>query len=139
MRIRLSLIILFFTALYSVLIFKVYNIQIRHGSYYAARAASQHQLAGFLESLRGNIYFLDRNRNAIPAAIVKSFPVIFAVPIAIEDPELSAEKLAPIVSLSKEKLLKMLNKQDDQYELLVRKATSEQAKQIRDLNLKGIY
>ena len=102
MRFRLPLIILFFTVLYSSLIFNIYNLQVKNSGYYAARVASQHRLAGFLESLRGNIYFTDRNNNPIPAAIIKSYPVIFAVPIEIVDPGLTVSALEPIINLNKE-------------------------------------
>ena len=139
MRHRLFLVILFSTLLYSSLIFNIYNLQVEKGGYYAARAASQHRLAGFLEPQRGSIYFSDRNDNLIPAAITKEYPVIFAVPKELENPNFAAESLSGVLGLDKEKLLISLNKPNDPYELLLRKASSEQVNAIQALNLRGVY
>jgi cell division protein FtsI (penicillin-binding protein 3)/stage V sporulation protein D (sporulation-specific penicillin-binding protein) len=135
---RLFLVILFFTFIYSSLIFNIYNLQVEKGVYYAARAASQYRSAGFLEALRGSIYFTDKNDNLIPGAINKAYPVIFAVPKEIQDPKLVADKLS-FLNLEKAKLLDSLSKINDQYELLVRKASNDQVKMIKELNLKGLY
>ncbi|MBI4992153.1 MAG: penicillin-binding protein 2 [Candidatus Harrisonbacteria bacterium] len=139
MRYRLFLVILFFTFLYSSLIFNIYNLQIEKGGYYSARAASQHRLAGFLEPQRGSIYFSDRNNNFVPAAITKEYPVIFAVPKELENPQWAAESLGNILNLDKEKLLASLGKSNDPYELLLRKASGEQVNSVRELNFRGVY
>lgn len=122
-----------------MLIFNIYTLQIKKGEYYSARAASQHRLAGFLEPRRGNIYFTDRNGNQIPAAITKAYPMIFAVPKEINDPLSAAAALSPILGLPEEKLLAYLDKPGDPYELLIRKASSGQVQEVRELGIKGIY
>ncbi len=139
MRFRVFFIILFFTSLYGLLGYKVYNLQIQEGEYYSARAVSQRRLAGFLEPRRGSIYFTDRNGNAIPAAITKAYPVAFAVPSDIEDPELAAEALSGILEIDEAKLLPLLDKGDDPYELLKRKITNKQVEAIRELGIAGVY
>lgn len=139
MRLRLFLIISFFSLLNTGLFFKLYDLQIEEGKYYAKKAASQRRLAGFLEPQRGNIYFTDRHNNLIPAAMNKAYQVIFSVPKEISDSALTAASLASVVALDKEKLVKMFSKPDDEYELLLRKASLSQLEKIRELNLKGIY
>ncbi len=139
MRFRLFFVTLFFVTLYSSLVFNIYQLQIEKGDYYSARAASQHRLAGFLEPKRGSIYFTDRSNNEIPVAITKAYPVIFAVPKEVRDSEAVATILSEIVSIDRMKLLEMLNKPNDPYELLVRRATDMQVQQIRELDLEGIY
>lgn len=139
MRIRPIFITSFFIFLYFALIFNTYNLQIKNGAYYSARAASQYRLSGFLEPQRGNIYFTDRNGNNIPAAMNKNYPVIFAVPKEIKDPLAAAESLYNILGLDKEKLAAQLSKPNSLYELLARKASDDQVKAVRDLGLSGIY
>lgn len=138
-RFRLSSISLLFTLLYFGLISNIYALQIQKGDYYAARAASQYRSAGFLEPVRGNIYFTDRNDNRMTVAMTKAYPVIVAVPKDIADSEAAAAAIAPILSMDKEKLVKTLSRPNDPYELLLRKATDEQVGKINDLKIKGVY
>jgi len=143
MQWRIKSLIFIFGILYFVLIFNIYNLQIQKGIYYLTKAETQERASGILEAPRGNIYFTDRNNNLIPAALNKEYQMIYAVPKEIQKQGTStlaySEKLAPIVNLSTEELEKLFAKPNDLYELLVEKATSEQIKEINDLNLKGIY
>ncbi len=140
---RIKALISVFGILFFVLIFNIYNLQVRKSDYYLIKAESQERASGILEAPRGNIYFTDRNSNLIPAALNKEYPTIFAVPIEVQASgdtmQDYAEKLSPILNLSVEELKKKLSKKADQYELLAEKATGEQISQIKDLNLKGIY
>lgn len=139
MKLHLFFILSFFIFLYFAAILNIYRLQVEKGSYYAALSVSAQRLAGFLEPLRGNIYFTDRNNNPIPAAITRAFPSIFAVPTEIDNPESMALILSPMVNIDVAKLVKMFNKPNDEYELLVKKAPTEQIQAIQKLGLKGIY
>ena len=101
--------------------------------------ASQVRSAGFLEPKRGSIYFTDRNGNDVPVAITKAYPLIFASPKDIENPEAAAKSLSEILDIPKDKLLAMLSRPNSQYELLVRKASDSVVEQITNLKLRGIY
>jgi len=139
MRFRAIFVVAVFFLLFASLIFKLYNLQIEKGSYYAARAESQYREAGFLEPRRGIIYFTDKNNNLIPAALNKEYQIVFAVPKKVNDPSATAKLLAPIVNLDEIKLTAVLGKTDDAYELLAAKITTEQAAKVKDANPKGIY
>ncbi len=100
--------------------------------------------SGTLEASRGNIYFVDKNDNLILAALNKDYDAIFAVPKEIQqikqaDIKIYSEKLSSIVNMPVEDLEKKLSKKNDQYELLVFKATKDQLQKIKDLNFRGIY
>ncbi len=147
MKWRITSLIFFFGILYLLLIFNIYTLQFEKRSFYLTRAESQQRAGGALEAIRGNIYFVDRNSNKIPAALNKEYPVIYAVPKEIQQDaeergistQIYAEKLSPIINLPIDAIEKQLNKKGDRYELLVQKATSEQIEKIKNLNLKGIY
>lgn len=125
--------------LHGALIFNFYNLQIKKGEYYSIKAATQHQLLGDLNARRGNIYFSDKNNNRIPAALNKNYQVIFAVPKEIEDAEEAAGILSDMLGLDRDDLLASFSKPNDLYELLLRKATPDQIKSVRDSNISGIY
>ncbi len=129
-----------------LLIFNIYNLQIEKRIYYLSKVETQAQASGVFEASRGNIYFIDRNNNFIPAALNKEYLKIYAVPKEIQENNNDydnirnyAEKLALILNLSVEELEKKLSKKNDQYKLLVEKASPEQIKEIKKINLKGIY
>lgn len=123
---------------YLILIFNIYNLQIKDGKFYSARAQSQYQLSGFLEPHRGLIYFTDKNQNRIPAAINKSYQTIFAVPKEIKDIDRTVENLGPILNIEQEKLRSQLNKKN-LYEPLIKRASKEQISKVIELAIKGIY
>jgi len=137
MKTRLFFTIVFFSSLYSLLIFNIYNLQIIKGEDYAKRGAAQ--LSWSLEADRGGIYFTDKNNNSIPAAITKYYPTIYAVPLEIQDPALVTSELAPYFDIDEEKMFKMLSKSDDPYELFTRKASDEQVAKVKELSFDGIY
>ncbi len=144
---RLTTLIIFFVFLYSFLISRIYDLQINKSVIYVSLAENQELAANALDAIRGNIYFTDRNNNPTPAAMNKEFEIIFAVPTELQKTTAAngeslssiAEKLSAIVGKPASELEKQFVKKDDQYELLVQKATGEQVQQIKDANIKGIY
>ncbi|MDP3901496.1 MAG: penicillin-binding protein 2 [bacterium] len=124
---------------YSALIFNLSKLQLEQGGYYSAKAESQYRSSGFLRAQRGNIYFVDKNDNLIPAAINKKYPTIFAVPEEIENKDAVSQTLASILTLDEQTLRNQLNKPGDLYELLITKADKEQVEKILAADLTGVY
>ncbi len=139
MKWRIATLIGFFGILYSILIFNAFNIQVLKNDEFVHRAEAQQELSGALNPIRGNIYFVDKNGNTFPAALNKNFPTVYAVPVEIEDPQKSADLLAPIIGLDASEIERRIKKPDDKYELLIEKASDEEVTKIKELNLKGVY
>ena len=139
MRWRIWVLFIVLSISYSGLFLNVYNLQIRKGDYYLKKAGAQQRASGTLEARRGNIYFTDKNNNLIPAALNKEYPMIYAVPKDIDDPETSAISLSGIVNKTEKTLIEYFSKPNDSYELLVSKADSQQINQVEELDLRGIY
>ncbi len=136
---RLFFVIFGILVLHGALIFNLYRLQIEKGEYYSNKAAAQRGLLGDLNARRGNIYISDKNNNHIPAALNKTYQVIFAVPKEIEDVQEAAGILSDILGLDREEIIRSLSKQNDLYELIVRKATADQIKSIQEASIKGVY
>ncbi len=129
----------FLLALYGLIVWRLYGLQMREGQYYAARAASQYGLTRAAATPRQQIYGTDKHNNNIPFAMNKMTPVVFAVPEEIEDvPEVSA-RLGALLSIDVARLEKILAKPKDRYELLVQKASNEQVRAIREAAIRGVY
>lgn len=136
---RFAALILLPLLAYVFLLFNLYELQLVNGGPYRARAGSEVAALRFLKANRGSIYFTDRGSNLLPAVLNKDFPLIYAAPEAVEDPSEAANILAPILDRSVENLEVIFSKDGDVYELLARRADQELVKEIRDLNLQGIY
>ncbi len=124
---------------YSFLIFRLYNLELVKGGYYAARAESETLASQDLSTNRGSIYFTDENGKTLPAAINKDFPIVYAVPTAIVDQQEAANALAPLIDMPVSSLENIFSKPHDSYELLGAKVDPSVASQVGNLNIKGIY
>ncbi|MFB5660661.1 stage V sporulation protein D [Alteribacillus sp. HJP-4] len=89
------------------------------------------------EAERGEIL----DRNGIVLATNVSAPSILAVPRQIKDPEATAEALAGVLDVTKEKAYDWVTKQESTVRLNPegRKISKEKAVEVRELELEGIY
>ena len=139
MAYRFSLVIGGIIGAYALLLFHLYQIQLVKGNYYFAKAASEVAAGQGAKDNRGAIYFTDQNGNELPAAIEKTFPIIYAVPTSIEDAQEAANTIAPILGVPVSTLVTTFSKPHDSYELLVRKANQSVADRVEALGMKGVY
>ncbi|MDR7243477.1 stage V sporulation protein D [Priestia megaterium] len=89
------------------------------------------------EPERGKI--LDRNDVAL--ATNKSAPTVLVMPRQVENPAVTAEKLAKVLGASKEKVYEQITKASSSVYLRPegRKISHAKANEVRNLNLKGVY
>ena len=136
-RFRFFLLIAGVIAAYGALTLNLYQLQIENNELYASRAEAQSRFARFLVSRRGNIYLTDRGK-AVPVAINKAQPLIFAVPQEIEDVDKAVENLGPILNLEPEELRRVLTSQST-YKPLTRQPTAGQITKVKELGLPGVF
>jgi cell division protein FtsI/penicillin-binding protein 2 len=139
MRIRFFLLISSLFLAFSFLTFHIYKIQIQQGKIYLAKAESQYLASGFLKPNRGSIFFTDKDGKRSLVATNKNLPTVYAEPKNVDDPAEAANILTSILSKPVSDLFNKLSKKNDSYELLLRKGTNVQVKEINSLSLKGIY
>ncbi|WP_044893860.1 stage V sporulation protein D [Bacillus alveayuensis] len=89
------------------------------------------------EPKRGEIL----DRNDVPLATNMSAPTVYVIPRQIENPTEAAEKLAKVLNMPVEKAYKHVTKRTliERIHPEGRKISSEKAKEIRALGLKGVY
>ncbi|MGB9608949.1 MAG: penicillin-binding transpeptidase domain-containing protein, partial [Minisyncoccia bacterium] len=136
---RIKFLIISFSLIYGVILFRLYDLQIQKNAYYLARANFQYENSVFLKALRGNIYFQDKNNNLILAATNKNFPLIYAVPKEISDAKETFATLNSIISNLPTNLEQRLENKKSDYVLIFKKAPDDLVSKIKNLNLKGIY
>lgn len=89
-------------------------------------------------SPRGSIFLTDKDSLPYAVALNKEFPLIYAVPEKIKNPGILAEKLAPILELDKDALVKKLSKTGDPYEVLKKRISEKTVNDIKAQNYEGI-
>ncbi|EDL64756.1 penicillin-binding protein (sporulation specific penicillin-binding protein) [Bacillus sp. SG-1] len=80
------------------------------------------------------------DKNGVELATNQSAPTVFVVPRQITDPAQTAEKLAAALNLPLEDIYKYVTKSASMVRINeARKISYEKAKEVRDLDLKGVY
>lgn len=142
MGIRFFVVLFLFSILYGSLALKFYNIQIRKGDYYSAKAASQ-ILGKSLDPARGNIFFTDKNGTSIPVAVKKNYPFIYCIPEEMMkagvDLKEAAARVEETTGISESELVLKFNRPDDPFEELMKITPEETAKRIKELSIPGLY
>ncbi len=113
---------------------KSFDIQILKAKEYAERAEKGYSLHLTIKGERGRI--LDRHWNKLGATL--DAVTVIADPLRIEAPVKTARVLAPLLETDYENLIQKLSR-DTRYALVVENISPDQARQVRELNLPGIY
>ena len=132
---------------------RLFTIQVLSYTAYKAAADGEHKFFKKLFPKRGEIFVKEYRSNqsispllsdiggekVFPAVMNREYKLVYAVPRDIQEREKTAETLAPILGVEKEKILEKLSKKNDAYEVLKRKLSDEEADRIKDLALTGIH
>jgi cell division protein FtsI (penicillin-binding protein 3)/stage V sporulation protein D (sporulation-specific penicillin-binding protein) len=108
-------------------------------SFYFAQAESQYAALDPQASRRGTIYFTEKDGTPTPAAVNKNFPVIYAVPKAIEDVQETANQAAELLARPASELIESFSRKNSSYVLLDKKPSSELADKVKTAGIKGLY
>jgi len=118
---------------FSAIAAKLLWVQVIYNASYRQKAIDQRMRTVSVDAQRGS--FLDSQGRELAVSV--SADSIYAVPVEVVDKEGTAEKLAEILDLNKDDLLKKLNT-NQQTVWIKRKVTGEASKEIRKLALPGI-
>ncbi|AST92147.1 stage V sporulation protein D [Sutcliffiella cohnii] len=135
-RRRLTVVLLVGVLLFSIIDLRLGYVQFALGNMLTDRAKDSWSRNIPFEPERGEIL----DRNGVPLATNMSAPTVLVVPRQIVDPNEVSEKLAATLNTSKEDVYKQITQVTSMVRLKEgRKITHEKAKEIRLLDLKGVY
>lgn len=133
-NLKVKLIFLFFFCFAFLIIFKLYNLQIKKGDYFEALALGQQIDFQEITGERGEIFF---NKGNVPLAQTEEKNIVYIFPSKIpeEDLEETLEILSNILAEEKENLLSLFEKEG----ILKRELSKENYQEIESYQLKGVY
>ena len=120
------------------MIVKLYILQISQFAMYNGLAENQHDSTTAISAKRGEIFLQDDDQ-PYPIAVNREMQMVYAVPREMKDPASSIDTLASILSLDKDFLNSKLDNPDDMFEILKHKLSDDEAQQIKDAKIAGIY
>jgi cell division protein FtsI/penicillin-binding protein 2 len=130
---RIGLLFAGFLLCFLVIVGRAFWLQGVQGGALASEAISQQTETVTVPGLRGSL--LDRRGNALAAS--EDAATIYATPYQVKNPPRAAEKLAPILELDKDEVLKSLTA-DSGFSYVAHKVSLEAAGRIERLKLEGI-
>ena len=128
-RILLSLLLLCF----AFLIYRLFYLQCIRGDELRRRAAEQYRKEILISARRGNIY----DRNFQPLAAKVNSHSLYADPSSVENKELVAQSLSPILDMSSKKILRRLMSKG-YFAWLKRQLSDQAAGKIKSLGINGL-
>ncbi|MEI5906077.1 stage V sporulation protein D [Bacillus spongiae] len=128
--------------LVGILIFSIIDVRLGYVQFFLGD-----HLTGLAKDLRSrNIPFEPErgkilDRNGVELATNQSSPTVYVVPQQVEDPAKTAEVLADALKMSKEKAYQYLTNNKTWIERIPegRKISFDKAREIEELNLKGVF
>jgi len=135
---RIRFITVIVLILMSVLLVRLYMIQIVHSEEY--RVAGESQYVHTVRDLfnRGSIFFTTKDGEKVSAATVKTGYLLAIDPGRIRDAEKTYAELSTVIKIDKETFIARANRKDRTYQEIDRQVENEVASKIAGLNLPGV-
>lgn len=135
---RIRVLTVFMVLIASVLMARLYFVQIIQGDIFSERADRQYVRPNQNLYDRGSIFFEDKEGRLVSGATLKSGFTVAINPKVLKDPKDTYEKLNTILPVDKETFFLRSGKIDDPYEEISKKVASSTAMKIAELDIDGL-
>ena len=135
-RIRIISIFVFIFA--SILIVKLFFVQIIHKNLYAEKADRQYATPSGDIFRRGSIFFSKKDASLVAAATVSNGFKVALNTKDITDIEALYSALDPYIEMDRDTFITRASKKNDPYEEIATRLSKEEADKINELGLKGV-
>ncbi|HWQ60152.1 MAG TPA: penicillin-binding protein 2 [Candidatus Fimivivens sp.] len=131
--------LLFFVCLIALfVVIRLFLLQVVDVSKWKSVAENQQTVSTALVPDRGEIYFSEGD-SVYPAAVNRAYPLLYLVPHEVEDVSASASALSGIVSVPADEIRAKCQNLDNQFALIKRKLSDDEADRVKRLGLPGVY
>ncbi|MFH1979401.1 MAG: penicillin-binding protein 2 [Patescibacteria group bacterium] len=137
-KLRLFFVSFIFLILGGLLVGRLFFIQVAGGDKVGRQYSFYKTISPI--SIRGDIYFKEKDGNLVSAAVIKDGFIASVNPNVLSDPEFVCEKIGEIVTseFDKEDCLIRSSKKNDPSEIVARRLNLDQAEKIRNLEIEGL-
>ena len=126
-------------ALFLIVLLKLFQVQVINHNFYKALAQNQYEFFQKLIPERGEIFINDAYSDKIyPLAVNKELNLVYAVPKDIINKKETAAKLSELLEIEEADIFKIINKENDPYEVIKNKVQDEVVEKIKNENIIGI-
>lgn len=122
----------------SIIVLRLFYLQIVEHRYYIALAKKQQGFSRILEPKRGDIYFRTKDGELQRAATTKIGARLYIDARHVKNPEETFKKLSLVTDLDQDQFRRIVSNVQDPYEVLKRRIDLGEAERILDLNLPGV-
>src|SRR3989344_7195022 len=130
---RIIWVLFFFFAVFVILFGRLFSVQILSHNRYVGYAERQQGIYRELTSPRGSIVASDKNGKLIALAANRNYKNLILAPSQVKDPTLVTLILSRDFSIDQEKIVELLSKKNDPYEIIAKKLSpSEEQRRIID-------
>lgn len=136
-RVRSGFIALVVLCGMSIIMMRLYGLQVSAHQNYADLADGQHDVVIDLEPVRGEV-FLKNGAEQYPLAINREYQMAYLVPRDVEDVEKTAVLVSEALGLDRDSVLAKLADHDDIYAVLKHRLSEEEIQRITDMDLPGV-
>ncbi len=120
--------------MFGVLAVRVVQLQLMSGDYYTRQAVLQSLHKIPINAERGSVF--DRNGRDLALSVRRS--TVYADPTLVVDPAATGAKLAPVLHVDEQYLLKQLSAKPNRFAYLAHTVDDDVAAKVKHLNLPGI-
>lgn len=135
---RIKIIIVCIFLVVTVLLSRLFFVQVVHKNIYKERADKQYVTPASNIFNRGSIFFSKKDGSFVTAGTITSGFKLAILPKDIIDPETIYSKLDPYIEMDKDTFLLKASKKNDPYEEIATRLSKEQVSEIENLNIKGV-
>lgn len=137
---RLYVVAFCIIAIATLLVGRLYFVQIVHGDEFSERAGAQYVRSNHNLYDRGSIFMQAENDNLVPAATLKEGYLVALNPELLQGEDLDRiySHLSDIIDLAPEEFYMHAEKSDDPYEEIAHRIPKSKAAKIRDLDVNGV-
>lgn len=121
-----------------LLVVRLYFVQIVHGSDYQDDANAQYTNSSNQIFNRGSILFTARDGTSRVAALQESGYTLAINARSVSDPETTHTRLSEVLELDRANFIDRVSDSDNQYIVVARQLSTDQARKINSLNLNGV-
>jgi cell division protein FtsI/penicillin-binding protein 2 len=136
---RIYILTVFVLIFFSIILFRLFQIQVVKHDLYKALAQDQHEFFEKTIPKRGEIFTRSKYSGRLyPLAVNSELNLVYVVPRNIENKKEVSQQLSEILEMDEEAVFNIVNKENDPYEVVKHRVDDDLARKIEEQNISGV-